>query len=40
VFALFCHPNPRQRARATTANEPHLRVLVRDRELRLLQGGV
>ncbi|HEX9104447.1 MAG TPA: MFS transporter, partial [Polyangia bacterium] len=36
LFALFGHPNPRQPARATTTSEPHLRVLWRDRELRLL----
>jgi predicted MFS family arabinose efflux permease len=36
LFALFCHPNPRQPPQASTANEPRLGVLVRDRELRLL----
>lgn len=36
AFALFCHPNPRRRASAATANEPTLGALVRDRELRLL----
>jgi len=36
AFALFVHPNPRRPAPATTSHEPHLRVLLRDRELRLL----
>ena len=35
AFVLFVHPNPRRAAPAAT-HEPHLRVLLRDRELRLL----
>lgn len=36
LFALLCHPNPRRPARAATADEPRLRAVARDRELRLL----